>query len=140
MNNMTLAIRFAGAIHLAIIAANVPLPGKLKVQKHLAGVPEFIRQIFYVHWIYIVLVLGFFSGLCLIFPEQLAGGSSLGRFVSSFIAGFWLLRIVFQLTYYDRGVRRENRLLDTLYLVALIVLSIIFSFAALGGGSYVLRG
>jgi hypothetical protein len=139
MNTMTLAIRLAGGLHLAIIAANVPLPGKLQVRKHLAEVPKFIRQIFYVHWIYIVLILGFFGALCLIFPEQLAGGDSLGRFVSGFIAGFWMLRIILQLTYYDRGTRRENRLLDAMYLVALIVLSIIFSFAALGG-SHVFRG
>lgn len=140
MDNMILAIRVAGGIHLAIIAANVPLPGKLRVRQHLAAVPNFIRQIFFVHWIYIVLALGFFSALCLFFPAQLAGGSSLGRFLSGYIAVFWLLRIVLQVTYYDRGVRRENRLLDAMYLVALIVLSLIFSIAALGGGHYVLRG
>ncbi len=137
MTGMILAIRVAGGIHLAIIAANVPLPGKLKVRQHLAEVPNFIRQIFFVHWLYIVLVLGLFSALCLFFPAELAGGSLLGRFLSGYMAVFWLLRIVLQVTYYDRGVRRENPLLDGMYLAALIVLSIIFSLAALGGGSYV---
>lgn len=140
MTGMILAIRVAGGIHLAIIAANVPLPGKLKVRQHLASVPNFIRQIFFVHWIYIVLMLGLFSTLCLFFPAQLAGGTSLGRFLSGYMALFWLLRIVLQVTYYDRAVRGENRLLDAMYLVALIVLSIIFSLAALGGSSYVFGG
>ncbi len=139
MNMMTQAIRLAGGIHLAIIAANVPLPGKLRVRQHLATVPRFLRQIFFVHWIYIVLILGLFSALCLVFPEQLAGASSLGRFLSAFIAFFWLLRIVLQWTYYDREMRRENRLLDALYVVALMVLTTIFSVAALGG-SHVLGG
>jgi len=41
----------AGAVHVGIIAANVPLPGRLRVRERLAGVPRFMRQIFYVHWI-----------------------------------------------------------------------------------------
>jgi hypothetical protein len=36
----------AGAVHLGIIAANVPLPGRLRVRERLASVPRFIRQIF----------------------------------------------------------------------------------------------
>ena len=49
MNVMIDAIRAAGCIHLAIIAANIPLPRKLQTQHHLRTVPRFIRQIFYVH-------------------------------------------------------------------------------------------
>ncbi|HKS74620.1 MAG TPA: hypothetical protein VJQ82_15565 [Terriglobales bacterium] len=133
------AIRFAGCIHLAIIAANVPLPGKLKTKEHLRAVPRFIRQIFYVHWIYIVLVLGLFSVLCLGFPSELAGGSRLGAFLSAFLAAFWLLRVVLQWTYYDREVRRANRVLDAAYGLALLVLVVIFSAAALAGGGYGIR-
>ena len=62
---MVRAIWGAGLVHLAIIAANVPLPGRLRVRERLAGVPKFIRQIFYVHWLYIVIVLGMFAALCL---------------------------------------------------------------------------
>ena len=62
--SMIVAIRAAGFVHLGIIAANVPLPGKLRVRERLAGVPRFVRQIFYVHWTYIVIVLGLFAGLC----------------------------------------------------------------------------
>jgi len=125
---------------MAIIGANVPLPGKLRVRQHLAPVPKFIRQIFFVHWAYIVLVLGFFSVLCLGFPSHLASGTGLGRFLSGFLAVFWLLRIVLQWTYYDPQLRREHRLLDLMYTLALVVLSVVFSFAALKGGSHVFRG
>jgi hypothetical protein len=127
----------AGAIHLGIIAANIPLPGRLRVRERLAGVPRFVRQIFYVHWVYIVIVLGLFAALCFGFASDLAGASMLGRFLSAFMAGFWLLRIVLQLSYYDREVRRENRALDTLYLVSLAGLVLIFGLATLhpvGGG------
>jgi len=120
----------AGAVHVGIIAANVPLPRRLRVWERLAGVPRFVRQIFYVHWIYIVIVLGLFAALCFGFAPELAGASALGRFLSGFMASFWLLRIVLQIFYYDREVRRENRGLDLLYVGALIVLVVIFGMAA----------
>jgi len=128
---MTHLIRLAGGIHAAIIAANVPLPRRLEVRRNLAATPAFIRQILCVHWIYIVLVLGMFTALCLGFAPELAGRSSLGRFLSAFMAGFWLLRIVLQVFYYDLAVRRANRLLDASYLVALFALTAIFGWAAL---------
>jgi hypothetical protein len=121
----------AGCVHVGIIAANIPLPGRLRVREKLAGVPRFVRQIFYVHWIYIVIVLGLFAALCFGFAPELAGASGLGRFLSGFMAGFWLLRIVLQVFYYDREIRQENWGLDMLYVGALIVLVVIFGMAAI---------
>lgn len=130
-SSMVQTIRIAGAIHLGIIAANIPLPRRLRVRDRLANVPRFLRQIFYVHWIYIAVVLALFAILCFGFAPDLAGGSRLGTFLSGFIAGFWLLRIVLQIAYYDRQIRRENWRLDLLYLVALVVLVVIFAGAAM---------
>lgn len=120
----------AGAIQAGIVLVNGILPGRLRVREKVASVPEFIRQIFYVHWIYIVLTVGFFSALCFGFAPDLAGASRLGRFLSAFLATFWLLRVGLQWFYYDREVRRANRWLDSLYLASLIVLSFIFARAA----------
>lgn len=126
---MVRAIWGAGVVHLGIIAANVPLPRRLRVRERLAGVPKFVRQIFYVHWIYIVIVLGLFAALCFGFAEDMAGASALGRFLSGFMAGFWLLRIALQIFYYDREVRRENWGLDLIYVGSLVVLVVIFGMA-----------
>ena len=120
----------AGAIHAGIVLANAALPGRLRVRENLADLPVFLKQIFYVHWIYIVLVVGVFSVLCFRFARDLAGASPLGRFLSAFICGFWLLRIFLQCLYYDRGVRRANRVLDSLYILSLIALTGIFGFVA----------
>ena len=128
---MIRAIWGAGAVHMGIMAANIPLPRRLLVRERLAGVPRFVRQIFYVHWVYIVIVLGMFAALCFSFAPELAGASALGRFLSGFMAGFWLLRIVLQIFYYDREVRSENQGLDLMYLGALVVLVVIFGMAAL---------
>ena len=90
-----------------------------------------MRQIFYVHWLYIVIVLGMFAALCFRFGRELAGATAMGRFLSGFMAAFWLLRITLQIFYYDREIRRQNRVLDALYLVALFVLVVVFGAAAL---------
>ena len=120
----------AGAIQAGIVLVNGILPGRLRVRESVASVSEFIRQIFYVHWIYIVLTVGFFSAVCFGFAPDLAGASRLGRFLSAFLAAFWLLRVGLQWFYYDREVRRANRWIDSLYLASLIVLSFIFARAA----------
>ncbi len=128
---ITRAIWAAGGVHVGIMLANIPLPRRLRVRDRLAGVPRFIRQIFYVHWVYIVIVLGLFAALCLGFAPELAGASGLGRFLSAFIAAFWLLRVALQIGYYDPEVRRENRGLDMLYLGSLVILVVVFGVAAL---------
>ena len=112
MNHLVEAIRVAGVIQLVIIAVNLLLPGKLRVREQLATAPRFIRQIFYAHWAYIVLVLGLFSALS---------------------------RLAVQWAYYDRDMRRANRTLDSLYSVAVMILSIVFGLAAGLGGGHVLR-
>jgi hypothetical protein len=120
----------AGAIQAGIVLVNGILPGRLRVRENVRSIPTFIRQIFYVHWVYIVLTVGFFSALCFGFAHDLAGASALGRFLSGFMGAFWLLRIALQCLYYDPEVRRANRWLDAVYLAGLITLSFIFVRAA----------
>jgi hypothetical protein len=122
----------AGAIQLAIIAANFALPKKLRCRENLVKVSPMIREVFVVHWLYIVLVLGIFTTLCFWFAPELAGGSRLGRFLSLAMAIFWLLRVPIQLFFYDREIRRQNRLADVAFLLTFSYLGIVFGAAALG--------
>ncbi|MGH9816810.1 MAG: hypothetical protein ACRD6I_12090 [Candidatus Acidiferrales bacterium] len=124
----------AGVLHLAIVAANFALPRRLRVRENAARLSPILRQVLYIHWLYIVIVLLIFAALCIFFAPELAAASPLGRFLSGAIAGFWLLRIPLQLFYYDRETRRQNRALDALYLAALIFLAGVFSASALGVG------
>jgi len=132
--NETVAIRLiwlAGAIHAGIVVANFPLFRRFEIRENVRSMPLFLRQIFLVHWLYILLVVGMFSAVCLLFARDLAGASALGRFLSAFMAGFWLLRIFLQIFYYDRELRRANRALDALYVVSLSMLVAIFGVVAL---------
>lgn len=125
----------AGVVHLAIVAANFALPRRLRVRENAARLTPILRQVLYIHWLYIVIVLLIFAGLCLLFGPELAGASPLGRFLSGAMAAFWLLRIPLQLFYYDRETRRQNGALDALYLLALTFLAGVFTAAALGAGA-----
>jgi hypothetical protein len=127
----TYLLWIAGCIHVGIVLANIPLPGMLNVRHHLTDVPTFIRQVFYVHWFYIVLIVSLFAALCFGFTHDLMGASRLGRFLSAFMAGFWILRIVLQWFYYDYSLLRKHRMLYITYTVALIVVVAILGTVAI---------
>lgn len=133
MNALVPWIQVAGVMHLAVLAANFALPRRLAVRENVARMSPIIGQVFLVHWLYILIVLLLFAVLCLAFPGELAGESALGRFLSGFMAGFWLLRIVLQVLYYDRATRRANVGLDAAYLAAIGYFAVIFGLAAWGG-------
>jgi hypothetical protein len=134
MHTMILLIRAAGAVQLAILAANFILPRKLECRENLARVSRMIRDVFIVHWIYIGLTLMLFSALCFWFAPELAGASRLGHFLSAAIALFWLPRIPIQLFLYDAELRRQHRAGDVAILLAFSFLVIVFGAAALGVG------
>jgi hypothetical protein len=133
MNRMIVLIWVAGGIQLVIAAANLALPRVLHYRENLSGASLMVRQIFTVHVGYIMLVLVGFSVLSLGFAPELAGASGLGRFLSAFLAIFWLLRIPVHLRY-DPVVRRRYRFADLVFLAALTYLAAIYMLAALGVG------
>jgi hypothetical protein len=125
--------RVAGALQVGIILANFFLPHKLRCRENLALVSPMIREVFVVHWAYIVLVLGLFSSLCFWFAPELAGANRLGRFLSASMGVFWLIRVPVQLFFYDAEVRRQNRVADLGFLFTFLLLGAVFTSAALGG-------
>ena len=65
------------------------------------------------------------------FAEELTSGRSLGRALAGFLAVFWGSRVLLQLFYYDRNLRRQNRLFDVLFLIGDGFLASVFALAAL---------
>jgi len=128
---LVLLIWAAGAVQLAILAANFVLPRKLNCRENLARVSPMIRHVFIVHWIYIVGILGIFSAICFEFAPELAGGSRLGRFLCIAMALFWLPRIPIQLFVYDANLRRQHRLGDVAMIFAIGFIVAVFGIAAL---------
>jgi hypothetical protein len=132
MRMMVALIYAAGVIQIGIVLGNIPLPRKLELRANLAKLPVFLRQVFLVHWLFILIVVLLFAALCFGFAPDLAGATALGRFLSGAMGAFWLLRLFLQLFYYDRELRRQNRLLDVAYIFSVAFLASVFGIAALG--------
>jgi hypothetical protein len=79
----------------------------------------------------VLLLLGF-SALCFFFAPELTSGVPLARCLSAFLAVFWLLRVVLQLTFYDPQVRAKYRVGDIAYTLAVSCLGAAFAIVALG--------
>ncbi len=122
----------AGGVQLMIATANFLVPKILSYGENLAKVSRIVRQVFVLHSIYILLVLIFFSGLCLFFAPELASGRGLGRFLSASMAAFWLLRALLQFFYVDADVKGKHGFGNLAYTLATVSLSATFAIAALG--------
>jgi hypothetical protein len=76
--NSNLMLKFiwiAGGIQAGIVVANFLLPRILRAREGLLSAPHFLKQIFYVHWLYIVIVVGFLSVLSFGFARELSGAA-----------------------------------------------------------------
>jgi vacuolar-type H+-ATPase subunit I/STV1 len=121
----------AGFVQIAISAANLYLPAKLKRGENLERVAPIIRQIFFVHSAYVVGVVLLFAGISFAFANELASGHGLGRFLAASMAVFWLVRAPVQIFYYDASLRRSNRVGDLAFIAAALFLAATYGAAAL---------
>lgn len=124
-------IYVAGVLQLLVASANVFAFGKFRYLEHLRNVPLVMRQVFLVQNAYLMLVQGGSALLCFIFAGELTSGQTLGVALAGFLAVFWGLRVLLQVFYYDRELRRANRLFDLLFLVGDGYLAVVFSLAAM---------
>ena len=92
--NLTLLLQVAGVMHLGLMSAGLLMPQVVNMRAHLAGVPTFIRQLFWVYYSFIALCLVGFSVITVVFAETLASGSTLARALCVFFAAFWTLRLL----------------------------------------------
>jgi hypothetical protein len=122
----------AGALQIAVAAANFPLAWMLKFGREHRRLTPIVRQIHQVHHGYIVGLLVVFGTLSLGFPDELSGDGALGRFLSGVLALFWGARLVVQRFYYDREFLRRHRAGDVLFTVLFAFLAGVYAAAAAG--------
>lgn len=92
--SLPLLLQVAGVMHLGLMSAGLLMPKVVNMRAHLAGLPAFIRQLFWVYYTFIALCLVGFSIITIAFAETLASGSTLARALCVFFAVFWTLRLL----------------------------------------------
>ena len=91
---MTLLLQVAGVLHLGLMCGGLLMPKVVRLRWHLATLPPFIRQLFWVYYAFIALCLVAFSVLSTVFAGALSDGSALARALCVFLAAFWTLRFL----------------------------------------------
>jgi hypothetical protein len=127
--NIETGLRVAGLILTGLVAANFVAAKRWNYSRNLAGAETIVRQVFFVHCAYIVVIIAALAVLCLGWPHLLVE-DGMGRVLSGFFGIFWGSRVVVQLTYYDRELRRRDRAWDAFFLGVFLALASIFTLAA----------
>jgi hypothetical protein len=102
-------LQIAGVLHLGLMAAGLMMPRVVDMRGHLAGLPPFIRQLFWVYYTFIALCLVSFSAITIVFADTLADGSTLARALCVFFAVFWTLRLIVATFVFDMGPYLTSR-------------------------------
>jgi hypothetical protein len=121
----------AGGLQLLVAISNVFAVKMFRYRESLRTLPAHVAEVFIVQNIFIVFTVVGMSGLCFAFAEELTGGSLLGRCLSGFLSVFWFGRLIFQLFFYDRELRRQHRLIDVLFLFAFAYFVVVFAIGPL---------
>ena len=90
-----------GLLHFVILIASALTPRLLDWRTNLAALHPFLRRLFWVYGVFIVLVIISFGTLTLLRADELASATPLARSVSAMIALFWLARLGVQFFVFD---------------------------------------
>ena len=124
----------AGAAHFAILIASALVPKVLDWKTTLQPLAPFLRTLFWVYGVFIVLTIISFGVLTLRHADAMAAGEPVARTVAAVIAVFWGARLMVQLFIFDARPWLTTawlRLGYHLLTVAFIFMAAIYSWAAL---------
>lgn len=135
--NLTLALQIAGLLHLGLMCAGLMMPRVVGMRAHLATLPPFIRQLFWVYYSFIALCLVSFCTITIAFADTLAAGGSLARALCAFFAVFWTVRLIAGTFVFDMRPYLTSNLRRLGYHAINLVfayLPIVYAWAAWKGG------
>jgi hypothetical protein len=95
------ALVLAGLVHFAILIASALVPKVLDWKTALAPLTPFLRTLFWVYGVFIVLTIVGFGTLTLLHADAMARGESVARSVAALIALFWGARLAVQFFIFD---------------------------------------
>jgi len=101
MTNLETYLRVAGFLHFGLLVASASTPHALDWKQNLAPLHPFLRKLFWVYGVFIVLVIIAFGTITLGNSNEMAAGTLLARWLCGFIGVFWLARLFVQLFIFD---------------------------------------
>lgn len=101
MTTIEILILVGGVLHFLTLIASAMVPRTLDWKGELAKLSPFLRRLFWVYGVFIVLTIAAFGVLSAVNYRELAAGGTLARSVCTFVAVFWGLRILVQLFVFD---------------------------------------
>ena len=136
-HTLTLLLELAGAMHLGLMCAGALMPRAVNLRANIAGLPPFIRRLFWVYYAFIGLCLVSFGLITVTFAGTLAEGSGLARAMCAFMAVFWTVRLIAATFIFDVRPYLTNNFWRLGYHatnVVFIYLPVVYAWAALKGG------
>ena len=134
MNTLNILLLIAGLLHFAILTASALVPRVLDWRANLATLHPFLRRLFWVYGVFIVLIIIGFGTLTLLDARAIAAGDPVARSLAAFIAVFWLARLAVQLFVFDARPFLTNWFIRAGYhglTLAFIYFAAIYGWAAL---------
>jgi hypothetical protein len=101
VNSAENLLRLGGVLHFLILFASALVPRVLNWKTELASLHPFLRRLFWVYGVFIVLTIVGFGAISMTCAEELAGGSLLARSFCAFVAVFWAVRLAVQFFVFD---------------------------------------
>ncbi|BCM88613.1 hypothetical protein IAD21_00454 [Abditibacteriota bacterium] len=137
---MLFLIQFAGLLHFVIAGTNFFAARLFRYRENMSKVSPFVREVFWVQNGFIVFTTVSLGALCLIFPQELAGASHLGRCLSGFLCLFWGARLAIQLGVYDAEAKRRFRAAHSGFTLVFLFLTLLFGAAAFSSVQLIWQG
>jgi hypothetical protein len=94
-------VRVGGALHFIILIASALTPKVLNWNRELGLLSQFLRRLFWVYGVFIVVTIIGLGTISLGCAEEIAQGSKLARAFCGFAAVFWGLRLAIQFFVFD---------------------------------------
>ena len=131
-------ILIGGGLHFVILVASAMVPRILNWKSELGLLSPFLRRLFWVYGVFIVLTIIGFGAISLTCAPEIAAGTGLGRAFCGFVAVFWGARLAVQFFIFDARPFLTHWFLKAGYhglAVLFAALVAIYGWAALRGAA-----
>lgn len=134
---LQLGLVVAGVLQLGLSILNLALPRGMKWSVELDRLPLLIKQVFYVHVLFISVTCATFAVMTLRFAAPMAAGEIPAcRWLAGCIAAFWGIRTLVQVAYYSSSHWRGQPLRTLVHIFCLVIyasFATVYALAAVQG-------